>query len=112
MYVGKGAGIELNGVFMNADAGFDAEALRQQCSQRNIEANTDSNPRKGKHGDACVYFDEVIVQETLCHRMNQCLDCDFKALLVRYEGRAASWFQQLSWPSPSCCSEKSTYVNH
>jgi len=32
----KEADIDLDGVFINADAGFDAEGLRQQCSEKNI----------------------------------------------------------------------------
>ncbi len=90
----KEAGIELNGVFMNADAGFDAQTLRQQCSERNIEANIDRNPRNTDPTEGYVYFDEELYKKRyVMERTNAWID-GFKALLVRYEGRVATWLQQ------------------
>jgi transposase len=40
--------IETNGLFLNADAGFDAENLRVFCHQKKIEPNIKSNPRNKK----------------------------------------------------------------
>lgn len=88
------AGISLEGVFMNADAGFDAEALRRQCRQENIEANIAFNPRKGPTSQHYVYFDkELYRQRYVIERTNAWID-GFKALLVRYEGRLATWMAQ------------------
>jgi transposase len=88
------AGINLEGVFMNADAGFDSEGLRRQCSERNIEANIDQNPRKGTATTHYVYFDEGLYkQRYVMERTNAWID-SFKALLVRYEGRASTWLHQ------------------
>jgi transposase len=88
------AGIPLDGVFMNADAGFDAAGLRQQCSQRNIEANINPNPRNSPGQDHYIYFDEDLYkQRFVIERTNAWID-SFKALLVRYEGMIATWIQQ------------------
>lgn len=52
------AGTDLRGVFVNADSGFDADSLRRQCSQREIEANIAFNVRNKKEApDEYVYFD-------------------------------------------------------
>lgn len=56
----KEAGIVLDGVFMNADAGFDAEGLRRVCSEQNMEANIDRNPRNTTGKDGYLYFDEEL----------------------------------------------------
>src|ERR1043165_2688024 len=42
------AGIGLRGVFMNADAGFDAEGLRAVCAEKEIEVNIAPNQRSEK----------------------------------------------------------------
>lgn len=52
------AGIETKGLFLNADAGFDSQELRQQYSDMKIEANIAFNPRKGETAQEYVYFDE------------------------------------------------------
>lgn len=88
------AGIELDGVFMNADAGFDAETLRQQCREHNIEANIDCNPRNTNEAAGYIYFDEELYKRRyVMERTNAWID-GFKALLVRYEGKIATWLQQ------------------
>lgn len=88
------AGIALEGVFMNADAGFDANALRQACGERNIEANINRNPRNASGGEAYVYFDEELYKKRyVMERTNAWLD-GFKALLVRYEGLVKTWREQ------------------
>ena len=42
------AHISLEGLFLNADSGFDAKGLREDCFRRGIEANIAVNPRSGK----------------------------------------------------------------
>lgn len=80
------AGVDLRGVFMNADAGFDAQALREVCAEREIEANIAENSRKEKQrGEEYRYFDEELYKQSfVVERTNAWLD-GFKALLVRYE---------------------------
>lgn len=86
------AGIDLRGVFLNADAGFDSEGLRQACAEKEIEVNIAENKRgKKAPGEAYVYFDEALYkQRYVIERTNAWLD-GFKTLLVRYEGKVATW---------------------
>lgn len=93
----RSAGISLKGVFMNADAGFDTEALRQVCEEQEIEANLASNPRNKNKAAAVedyVYFDEDLYQNRyVIERTNAWLD-GFKGLLIRYEKKIKSWMAQ------------------
>jgi transposase len=87
----EAAGIELKGVFMNADGGFDAQALREQCADKEIEVNIPVNPRNTKPQEGYVYFDEELYKErNVIERTNAWLD-GFKALLVRYEVKINTW---------------------
>jgi len=88
-----GAGIELRGVFMNADSGFDAEILRQVCIEKELEANIYFNPRykRNKEGESYLYFDEDLYKRRfVIERMNAWLD-GFKALLIRFETKVNTW---------------------
>jgi len=86
------AGIDLSGVFMNADAGFDAEELRAVCREKEIEVNIDKNQRNEKEPqDEYVYFDELLYkQRYVIEQTNAWLD-GFKTLLVRYEVKLNTW---------------------
>lgn len=85
------AGIDLRGVFMNADAGFDVQVLREACAEKEIEVNIALNPRNVKQQQAYVYFDEELYKHRyVIERANAWLD-GFKALLVRYEVKIKTW---------------------
>ncbi len=86
------AQISLDGLFLNADSGFDASSLRDDCFRRGIEANIAQNPRSGqKEAAADLYFDEKLYrQRTAIERTNAWLD-GFKTLLVRYETNVDNW---------------------
>jgi transposase len=86
------AGIDLRGVFMNADAGFDVQVLREVCAEKEIEGNIAVNPRKAKQQkEEYRYFDEELYkQRYVIERANAWLD-GFKALLVRYEVKIRTW---------------------
>lgn len=86
------AGIDLRGVFMNADAGFDAEDLRNVCTEKEIEANIAENKRNEKElREQSVYFDgQLYKQRYVIERTNAWLD-GFKTLLVRYEVKINTW---------------------
>lgn len=86
------AGINLNGLFLNADAGFDSQELRELCYQKGIFANIDFNPRNNDNqNDNYVYFDEELYKtRTVIEQANAWLD-SFKALLIRYETKAENW---------------------
>lgn len=86
------AGINLNGLFLNADAGFDSQELRELCYQKGIFANVDFNPRNNDNqNNNYVYFDEELYKKrTVIEQANAWLD-SFKALLIRYETKAINW---------------------
>jgi transposase len=86
------AGIDLRGVFLNADGGFDAEGLRQVCDQKQIEANIVSIKRGEKQpSDEYQYFDEELYrQRYVIEQTNAWID-GFKTLLVRYEVKLKTW---------------------
>jgi transposase len=87
------ADVDLSGVFINADSGFDAQTLREKCSEKQIEANIDINERNNKDPlpDKYVYFDELLYKRRfVIERMNAWID-SFKALLIRFETTTKAW---------------------
>lgn len=86
------AGINIKGLFLNADAGFDSQALRKLCKEKEIEANIAANPRNGAvEAVDYQYFDEhLYTHRTVIEQANAWMD-SFKALLVRFEKKAINW---------------------
>lgn len=85
------AGINLKGLFLNADAGFDSQALRNLCKGKEIEANIAPNSRNGVQSDLYQYFDEELYKcRTVIEHANAWMD-SFKALLVRFEKQVINW---------------------
>ena len=86
------AGINIKGLFLNADAGFDSQALRDKCKEKEIEANIAVNPRNGAIKTLDYqYFDEELYKcRTVIEHANAWMD-SFKALVVRFEKKATTW---------------------
>lgn len=88
------AGININGLFLNADSGFDSKELRQICKDKEVEANIDVNSRNNKTENQSIeyqYFDEELYKRrTVIEHANAWMD-SFKALLVRFETKAINW---------------------
>lgn len=85
------AAITVKGVFLNADAGFDAQELREVCLDREIEANIADNRRNGALSETYQHFDEQLYKERyVIERTNAWLD-SFKALLIRFEKNINTW---------------------
>lgn len=90
----KEAGIDLSGVFMNADAGFDGAVLREKCAEKQIEANIAANERNSDQGEDYVYFDpELYKNRSAIERTNAWID-SFKALLIRFEVKIQTWIAE------------------
>jgi len=88
------ADIAVKGIFLNADAGFDAEQLHTLCREKEIEANIADNPRNGTCSETYQYFDEQLYKvRYVIERTNAWLD-SFKMLLVRFEKNINSWMAQ------------------
>jgi len=88
----KQAEIPLAGLFLNADAGFDCKALREDCSRMGIEANIAGNKRnEHRRNDDYIYFDEQLYKRrNVIERANAWIDSS-KALLVRFETNTSTW---------------------
>lgn len=93
----KQAGIDLNGLFLNADPGFDSEGFKQACQQEGIIPNVKPNPRNASPKDEEPYesgtpiFDEELYKERyVIERANAWIDA-FKALIVRFEFTVRNW---------------------
>ena len=83
--------IPTNGLFLNADAGFDSENFRTVCLANNIIANIDFNKRKEKNTDNQPLLDDLLYKERFSvERTNAWIDA-FKALLVRFETKSETW---------------------
>jgi transposase len=81
--------IRTDGLFLNADAGFDTETFRKYCYKNNIIENIDMNKRNGNENDHI--FDELLYKcRFVVERANAWLDA-FKAILVRFETKKIHW---------------------
>jgi transposase len=88
----ESAQINLKGLFLNADSGFDAQNLRLACANREIQANIALNPRSANEPPiGWAYFDEELYKRRpVIEHANAWLD-SFKTLLVRYETNLENW---------------------
>jgi transposase len=79
------------GLFMNADAGFDSREFREFCYKNDVIANIDFNKRKSINpGNNYVFDDDLYKERFTIERTNAWIDA-FKALLVRFETRVDTW---------------------
>jgi transposase len=85
------AKIPIDGLFMNADAGFDVKAFREFCLKLGIIPNINFNPSHGTVSDREEYFDELLYENRIIiERAFAWLDA-YKALLLRFETSAKNW---------------------
>lgn len=84
--------INLKGLSINADSGFDAQNLRQACEKREMQANIAANPRStvGTLVEKSYFDEDLYKGRTVIEHANAWLD-SFKALLVRYETNVENW---------------------
>ena len=81
--------IATDGLFLNADAGFDLKDFRVFCYQQEIVDNIDQNRRNGDMEEHL--FDELLYKcRFVVERTNAWLDA-FKAVLIRFETNAVHW---------------------
>lgn len=84
------AEIRVEGLFMNADAGFDSQELRKCCESKEIMANICFNKRNGDH-ERDEYFDqELYNQRYAIERCNAWMD-SYRTLLNRFDTSIESW---------------------
>ena len=81
--------IPVDGLFLNADAGFDTEDFRTYCFQKEIIGNIDQNKRNGSGYDHL--FDDLLYKyRFVVERTNAWLDA-FKSILIRFETNSKHW---------------------
>lgn len=84
------ADIPVEGLFINADAGFDAKNFRESCGKKDINANICFNKRNGDI-DRDEYFDqELYDQRYAVERTNAWMD-SYRSLLNRFDTTIESW---------------------
>jgi len=87
----KKSDISVDGLFMNADAGFDAQLFRNFCEEAGINCNIDINKRNSKKHDYEYVVDEELYKERFSiERTNAWIDA-YKCLLVRFETTIRNW---------------------
>ena len=85
----QSSNINTDGLFLNADAGFDTEGFRGFCYKNDIIDNIDKNKRNGNENGHL--FDELLYKcRFVVERTNAWLDA-FKAILVRFETNKIHW---------------------
>ena len=82
----RSSNIRLDGLFLNADSGFDTDEFREYCYKNDITDNIKHNKRNGKN-DASLFDDELYKNRFVIERTNAWLD-GFKAILVRFETKS------------------------
>lgn len=84
------ADIAVNGLFLNADAGFDSKDFRESCDRKEINANICFNKRNG-NDDRDEYFDKELYDERYAvERTNAWMD-SYRSLLNRFDTTVESW---------------------
>ena len=86
----KNATISTDGLFVNADAGFDSKKFRDKCSQYGIIANTALNSRNGSENQNVLFDDELYEQRYSIERTNAWMD-SYRTLLNRFETKVSNW---------------------
>jgi transposase len=84
------ADISLDGLFINADAGFDSKEFRQGCDKYGIIANGSFNMRNS-NADNDYLLDELLYDERYSiERTNAWMD-SYRSLLNRFDTTISSW---------------------
>lgn len=81
--------IRVDGLFLNADSGFDCKEFRDFCLSKDIIGNIAFNKRNGCE-DEYLLDDLLYKARFVIERTNAWLDA-FKALLVRFETNKVHW---------------------
>ena len=84
------AGIAIEGLFINADAGFDAESFRQACREKDIIANVAINKRNGNQAQENILDEDLYDERYSIERTNAWMD-SFRSVLNRFDTTTSSW---------------------
>lgn len=84
------ATIPVEGLFINADAGFDSKNLRDTCEAKGIIANICHNKRNSSMENDNYFDDELYKERYSIERTNAWMD-SFRSLLNRFDTTVTSW---------------------
>lgn len=85
----ENAGISIDGMFLNADAGFDCHDFRRKCESAGIIANVDFNNHT--NNDQKYLLDtELLSLRYSIERTNAWMD-SFRSVLNRFDKTVSSW---------------------
>lgn len=86
----QSAGINLDGLFNNADAGFDGKSFRDALAKHGIVANVCPNPRNGNSSEDYLFDPELYQERWVIERTNAWMD-SFRSILTRFDTTVSSW---------------------
>lgn len=86
----ESAKIPTEGLFMNADAGFDAASFRWVCAQKEVIVNVAHNKRSGQSDHHHILDEELYKERYAIERTNAWMD-SFRSLLNRFDTTISSW---------------------
>ena len=84
------AKISIDGLFVNADSGFDSKNFRSICEKRGVIPNVAFNYRNGENKDEYLLDDLLYKQRYIIERTNAWID-SFRSLLNRFDFTVSSW---------------------
>ena len=82
-----------DGLFLNADSGFDVAKFKELCFVKDIIFNIDKNKRRGKSNDEdtpYVFDNQLYKRRFVVEQLNAWVD-GFKTLVLRYETTTVNW---------------------
>lgn len=86
----KECGLEVDGLFNNADAGFDAKSFRVALGSHGIIANVCPNPRHGEPTEDYLFDPEMYKERWKIERTNAWMD-GFRSVRTRFDTTISSW---------------------
>ena len=84
--------IPIEGLFLNADSGFDAKILRQVLEKEGIILNCPPNRRNATHIDSDILHDDLMYKERFVIERTNAWNDSFRTLLVRQDTSLSSWW--------------------
>lgn len=81
--------IRIDGLFLNADAGFDCDVLRNLLQKKGVMANICVNKRR-EDTDDILMDDKLYAERYSIERTNAWMDC-FRTVLNRFDTTVTSW---------------------
>jgi len=86
----KSSNISTDGLFLNADAGFDSDNLRIICEKEGIICNIDENKRNSNNDRDVLVDHELYKLRYSIERTNAWMD-SYRSILNRFDTTVSSW---------------------